>query len=204
MTRPFTGMALRLLFMLLAFVLAIGLFTVAKNAGWLTIIGIDSESQDTQVIQAVERTQEVALVSLGIEGLKEEKRNSKVLGTGVPGTGEVVFLQYKFRAKLGIDGAKVDITKTGEAAYRISVPDFIFIGYAKPTFKVATEDGGVLSGITPDIDKVEMVNDILNGEARQKYVEDYDKLLRDQTEAFYHRLITSIDPAAKTTFEFGP
>jgi len=37
----------------------------------------------------------------------------------------------------------VKVTKTGENAYLISVPKFKFIGYDKPTFKVAVENGGV-------------------------------------------------------------
>jgi hypothetical protein len=70
---------------------------------------------------------------------------------------------------LGIDGARVTVTKTGKNAYLISVPKFKFIGYGKPTFKVAVEDGGLLSWAAPEIDKVEMANEILNDGARETY-----------------------------------
>ncbi len=66
MTRRLTRWALRLLSLPLAFLLAIGVFTVVKNQGWLSPFGIESESHDSQVIQAIERTQEVSLLSLGI------------------------------------------------------------------------------------------------------------------------------------------
>ena len=202
MTRRSTRSALRFLSLLLAFLLAIGVFTVVKNLGWLSPLGINSESQDSQVINAIERTQEVSLLSLGIQGIKEESRSAEVWGKSIPGTGETVFLQYNFAAKLGIDGAQVKVTKTGKSAYLISVPRFIFIGYDEPTFKVAVEDGGVLSWATPDIDTVEMVNEILNDDARETYIASNEDLLEDQTEVFYDSLITSIDPAVVTTFEF--
>jgi hypothetical protein len=202
MTQRLTRSALRLLSLPLAFLLAIGVFTVVKNQGWLSPLGIKSESHDSQVIRAIERTQEVSLLSLGIQGIKEKDQSRRIFGTSIPGTGEKVFMQYDFDAKLGIDGARVKVTKTGKNAYLISIPKFKFIGYDKPTFKVAVEDGGVLSWATPDIDKVEMVNEILNDDARQRYIVSNEDLLEEQTKVFYNSLITSIDPAVVTSFEF--
>jgi hypothetical protein len=202
MSRRLTGSALRALSLLISFVLAIGVFTVVKDLGWLSPFGIDSESHDSQVVNAIERTEEVSLLSLGIQGIKSEEQSGEIFGQSIPGTGKTVFLQYNFDAKLGIDGAQVELTKTGPSAYRVSVPEFTFIGYDEPTFKVAVEDGGVLSWATPDIDKVEMVNEILDDGAQNKYIESNEDLLREQTKVFYDSLITSIDPAIKTTYEF--
>jgi hypothetical protein len=202
MTRRLTKGAVSLLSVLFVFLLVIGVLTLSQNLGWLSPFGIESESHDSQVIHAIERTQEVSLLSLGIQGIKEEDKSAQIFGTSIPGTGEKVFLQYNFSAKLGIDGADVTVTKTGKNAYRISVPEFIFIGYDEPTFKVATEDGGVLSWVTPDIDKVDMVNEILNDDARETYIASNEELLQEQTKTFYDSLITSIDPAIATTFEF--
>jgi hypothetical protein len=173
-----------------------------KNADWLAPLGIESESHDSQVIRAIERTQEVSLLSLGVQGIKEKDQSGKFLGQSIPGTGKKLFLQYTFRAKLGIDGARVQVTQKGEHAYLVSVPEVTFIGYDEPTFKVAVEDGGVLGWATPDIDKVEMVNDILNDDARQTYITSNEELLQEQTKVFYTSLIASIDPAVVTTFEF--
>ena len=98
MTRQLTRSALRLLSLFLAFLLSIGVFTIVKNIGWLSPLGIESESHDSQVIQTIERTQEVSLVSLGIQGIKEEDRSAEIFGQSIPGTGEKVFLQYNFDA----------------------------------------------------------------------------------------------------------
>lgn len=204
MTRRFTRSALRLLSLLLAFLLGIGAFAVLRDLGWLSPFGVESETHDSQVIQAIERTQEVSLLSLGIQGITEEDKCAKAFEKCIPGSTEKVFLQYNFTAKLGIDGAEVKVTKTGKSAYLISVPEFSFIGYEEPTFKIATEDGGVLDWITPDIDKVEMINKILNDDAQTEYVASYEELLEDQTKVFYDSLVTSIDPDAVTTFEFRP
>jgi hypothetical protein len=201
MTR-FAKTAQRALTLLIAFVLGIGAFGIVNNLGWLSPFGIGEESSDSQVINAIERTQEVSLLSLGIQGIKEQNRCSEAFGKCVPGTTETTFLQYMFDAKLGIDGAEVEVTKTGANKFAVSVPDFKFIGYAEPTFKVAVEDGGVFDWVTPDIDKVAMINDILNDDARETYLDTNKDLLQEQTRVFYDSLITSVAPEAETTFEF--
>lgn len=203
MKKQLAKSVLRLLSAFVVLFLAIGVFTIVKNFGWLSPIGINSESHDSQVIRAIERTQEVSLLSLGIQGIKDDHKNAEIWGHGVPGTAKAVYLQYNFNAKLGVDGARVNVTRTGNSAYRISVPKFSFIGYDKLTFKVAVEDNGLLSWVTPDIDKAEMVTKILNDDARETYIASNESALREQTEVFYNRLVTSIDPSAETTFEFS-
>lgn len=193
---------MRLLSLVVAFVVAIGGFTMVKNLGWLSPFGINSESHDSQVIHAIERTQEVALVGLGIQGIKEEEQNGEIFGVDVWGTTEKVFMRYSFTAKLGIDGEQVKVTKQAKDSYLISVPKFIFIGHEDPDFEVAVEDGSVLSWTTPDIDKVEMVNEILNDDAKDEYVTSNEDILQTQTEVFYDSLIKSIDPAIVTEYEF--
>lgn len=199
----FAKTAQRALTLLVAFVLGVGAFGIVSNLGWLSPFGIGEESSDSQVINAIERTQEVSLLSLGIQGIKERKRCSEAFGKCVPGTTETTFLQYMFDAKLGIDGAEVVVTKTGVNKFAVAVPEFKFIGYAEPTFKVAVEDGGVFDWVTPDIDEVAMINEILNDDARQTYLDANEDLLQEQTRAFYDSLITSVAPEAETTFEFS-
>lgn len=202
MTRRIAGSALRLLSFVLALLLALGLFTVVKNEGWLSFVGIESESYDSQVIQAIERTLEVSLLSLGIQGIKQESKCSTIFGKCVPGSGDKVYLQYKFTAKLGVDGARVKVTDSGESHYVVAVPEFISIGFSDPTFEVAVTDGGALAWITPDIDEVEIVNEILNDNAREEYIESNREILEDQVQVFYDSLIAGIDPDAKTKYEF--
>lgn len=202
MARSITRWLFRVVALAITVAVTVAAIAVGVRLGWLDAFGVKSESHDSQVIRAVERTQEVSLLSLSVQGIREEKRSREVFGKSIPGTGETVFLQYNFDAKLGIDGAEVKVTKTGEKAFLISVPDFTFIGYDEPTFKTATEDGGALSWVTPDIDKVEMINAILNDDARETYIATNEDLLKEQTTAFYDGLITSIDPDIVTTFEF--
>lgn len=183
--------------------LLVGGLIVSRNLGLLSPLGVESTSKDSQVIQAVERTEEVALVSLSIQGITDEKRNSTVFGRRVPGTGETVFLQYEFSAKLGLDGAAVDIKREGADGYQVSVPDFTFIGFDQPKFEVVVTDGGVLSFVTPDIDTTKVITKILNSDSRNEYVTKNLEVLEEQTRAFYERLITSIDPAAEVEFVFA-
>ena len=184
-------------------VVAVVALGVAVWQGVLSPFGIDSERTDSQVIEAVERTQEVSLLSLSIQGLASERRDREVFGQTIPGSGETVFIQYRFDAKLGVDGAGVGIRRTGPSAYTVSVPDFSFIGYDDPTFEVAVEDNGVLSWVTPDIDRVAMVNDVLDSDARDDYLDKQRTALEDQARFFYDSLITGIDPEAETTYEFA-
>ena len=202
MTRLLSRSARNFLVLPIGFLAALIVFVGAKNQGWLSPLGIESASHDSQVVHALERTEEVSLLSLDIQGIKNEDRRREIFGASIPGTSETVFLQYNFNAKLGIDGADVKVTKTGSNAYAISVPEFIFIGYEEPTFKVAVEDGGILRWATPDIDKVEMVNGILNDDARQEYIDTNEDLLQDQAKVFYNSLIASVAPDAATDFEF--
>ena len=188
--------------LVLAFLVALGVFSVVQSKGWLSPWGIGSSSNDSQVVQALERTQEVSLLGLGIEGIKEENRDREIFGQTIPGTGETLFVRYSFKAKLGLDGKKVKVTSTAPGSYLISVPEFRFIGTDQPSFKVAVEDNDVLSWVTPDIDQLQMVSEILNSESQRQYLVDNDDLLREQTKVFYNGLIQSVDPDARTEFEF--
>ncbi len=194
---------LRALYIPVAFLLAIVAFVVARDQGWLSPIGIDSSTQDSQVIQAIERTQEVSLMSLGIQGILQKEQSSTVFGQSIPGTGERVLIVYKFTAKLGVDGEQVQVEETGEDAYTVTVPDFTFIGTQEPTFEVPVEDGGILRFVTPDIDQLELVNEILSDDGKQEYIDSNLDLLQDQTRVFYDSLITSVVPDAEVTYEFA-
>ncbi|WP_448256916.1 hypothetical protein [Microbacterium aurum] len=120
----------------------------------------------------------------------------------VPFSDREVFFQYDFDAKFGIEGKDVKIDQTGELAYTITVPKFIYLGYSDPKFSVATEANGVLSWITPPIDKVAAVEDLMTDERVASHIEDYRSLLEAQAETFYTRIVSSIEPDAILTFEF--
>lgn len=165
-------------------------------------LGSESESRNTQVINAVERTEEVSLLSLGIQGIAERTEQRTMFGVKVPGAGRAVFMQYDFTAKLGLDGRAVQIRETGENEYEISIPEFIFIGHDDVTFKVAVEQNGILSWVTPEIDTVEMTNQILNDETQQKYLDENEEILRAQAQSFYNGIVRAIEPDARLEFDY--
>ena len=161
------------------------------------------ESRNTEVIKSVTRLEEVALLSLGIQGIAEQNNRSTVFGLDVPGSSRATFIQYNFDAKLGIDGSSVSIEEIGEGGYLVSIPEFLFIGHSDESFKLVADNNGVLSWITPETDSVEMINQILSDEAQQEYIDDNRELLMDQTETFYSGIIHGVEPDAKLRFVFS-
>ena len=169
----------------------------------LTPFGTETTKKDTQVINAVTRVQQVALVSLAIEGINEDRTNSQLFGIDVPGSDRVSFIRYSFDAKLGLDGKDVVITQTGEHSFEIELPAFIFIGHDDVGFEVAAESNGVLSWVTAEIDPLEIVNEVLDDDAQVQYLAKNSELLKEQAESFYRSLVVSVDPAATVTFVFA-
>lgn len=166
----------------------------------------ESESSNTQIINSITRQEQVVLLRLGIQGISEKSEKSRFFGVDIPGSDRASFVQYTFNAKLGLDGKAVEVTQTGESDYRVVIPEFIFIGHSNEDFKLITEKNGVLSGVTPKISAVEMINSILNDEAQNEYIESNVEVLNDQAKNFYTSIITSIDPSITVSFEFrqGP
>ncbi|WP_312350455.1 hypothetical protein [Actinomyces sp.] len=161
------------------------------------------ESVDSQIMNSVTREQQVVLLSLGIQGISETDDRSEFFGLEVPGTGRSSFLEYSFNAKLGIQGEDVRIERTGEKSYLISIPEFTFIGYDSPDYKIAAKTNGVLSWMTPEIDTAEMITRILSDSARKTYIESNEDTLKDQAKIFYSNIISGIDPTIVTEFDFA-
>lgn len=172
----------------------------------LALFEAESTSENTQIVDAVTRQEQVVLLSLGIQGISEKNEKSKFLGLDIPGSARASFIQYAFTAKLGIDGKDVEVVKTGDTDYLVFIPEFIFIGHDDETFKLVAEKNGLLSAVTPKIDGVEVVTSILNDDAQNGYVEANIEILQDQAKVFYTSIITSIDPSITIRFEFrqGP
>ncbi|MDN5547691.1 MAG: efflux RND transporter permease subunit [Rhodococcus sp. (in: high G+C Gram-positive bacteria)] len=162
------------------------------------------EDNTEEVIQAITRSEQVVLLSMHIQGIKERTQKSTFFGVEVPGSDRAIFIQYTFNAKLGMDGADVLIEKTGEDEFTITIPEFVFIGHDDINLKTATEANGVLSWVTPEIDTVDMANEILGNDERAGYVVSNDAILRDQARAFYDGIIKAVDPAITLLFTFTP
>lgn len=200
MKKLFTSVAIVLVTLVAGGALMVGLQNVFPN---LAPYQTTSAGSNTQIINAIERKEQVVLLSLGIQGISERTAGSKFFGIDIPGSNRASFLQYNFNAKLGLEGKDVKIERTGDHQYLLSLPAFTFIGSDNVSFKLAAESNGVLSWATPGIDPVETINQILNDEAKNQYVTANQQILTDQAKAFYTGIIRSVDPSAEVTFDFS-
>ncbi|MFD5869148.1 hypothetical protein ACFWGD_11160 [Corynebacterium sp. NPDC060344] len=161
-----------------------------------------TESTTTEVVNAVEREEQVVLVSSSVQGLHKTETRRTAFGQNVPGSGRTHFLQYTYTAKLGIEGKDVDIRETADNEFTIVIPAFTFIGHSDPTFETVLEDGGALRFVAPEIDTADVITQVLNGEAKAEHVRRNTALLKDQAKVFYSGIVHSIDEDAKLTFEY--
>ena len=164
--------------------------------------GVETESSNTKVIKAVEREEQVVLVSLGMEGLSEESATSKLWNWQVPGSERTQYIKYSYRAKLGIEGSQVQVEEESPHHFRVQIPEFIFIGHSDENFETAVEDNGALSWITPDIDKAETITKILNEDKKKEDIADNRDVLQSHAKQFYTGIISGVDPEAEVDFSF--
>lgn len=175
---------------------------VTMKLGSVPSSGSQSESTNTQVVRSIEFKQDITLLSLSVDAVATQENSSHIGSWKIPGTSQTAIMRYGFDAKLGIDGSKVTIEQTGESSYTITVPSFEFLAYDNFTVETVSEGGGVLSGITPDIDKEEMVNGLINDETKAQHVADNVELLKIQCENFYNNIVHAIDPDIVLTFVY--
>ncbi|TFC29342.1 hypothetical protein E3O25_05360 [Cryobacterium sp. TMT1-3] len=162
-----------------------------------------STERDSQVVQSVTRVQEVALLSLHIEGVSKHEGNGEIFGVAVPASEKTTLIQYAFDAKLGIDGSLVKIESTGSKSFRVNIPEFIGMGFDDPVFADPLESNNALSWLTPAAVQTRMINNILSEENKQEYITLNEAALQAQAEAFYSGIIESIDPEVSIEFEFA-
>jgi hypothetical protein len=162
-----------------------------------------SHERDSQVVQSVTRLQEVALLSLHIEGISKHESNGEIFGMAVPASEKTTLIQYKFDAKLGIDGSQVTIEPTGPGSFRVTIPQFIGIGFDKPAFEDPLESSSALGWLATPAVQTRMVNNILSDENKQKYISQNEAALKEQAKVFYSGLIASVDPEITVDFAFA-
>lgn len=160
-------------------------------------------TKDTrEVIMAVERREEIVLLSTATEGLHTVQSEGRIFKWPLPRSVRTNILQYSFNAKLGIDGRDVSIREISEDQFRVTIPEFKTIGFSEPKFKTVHRSDGVLSFVTEDIDTAAAVTEILNDETRQEHIDSNRDLLQDQARLFYSDLIRAIDEDVTLQFEF--
>ncbi|WP_156165535.1 hypothetical protein [Demequina rhizosphaerae] len=188
------------LLVLLGVGITVGLGTVAPAlAPWSS----EGSTDSSVVVTAIERTEEVSLLSAGIEGVTDATETGKLFGREVPWSEKTKYIKYTFNLKMGIDGSAVTIENTGDNAYTLTVPEFKVIGNSEPHFETVVEDNGILSIGTEEVSESEVHNEVLNADELAKYIASYEDLLRDQTEFFYGNIIRAIDPTIEVEFVFS-
>lgn len=194
---------------LLATVLLVAGTGAAFAAGGINALALrslftsSSHERDSQVVQSVTRLQEVALLSLHMEGISRHESNGEILGVAIPASERTTLIQYQFDAKLGIDGSQVKIEPTGPNSFRLTIPQFIGIGFDKPTFEDPLESNNALGWLATPAVETRMVNNILSDENKQKYISQNEAALKDQAKVFYSGLIANVDPEVTIDFEFA-
>lgn len=159
-------------------------------------------AEDTQVIRSMRRTKEVSLLRLGVTGIISKENKSHFFSMEIPGTERARFIQYTFDAKLGFEGKEVVIKETGENTFDVTIPEFKFVGYDDPEYRVIVEQNGALSFGTKQIDSLDMINNILTDKAKKEYVDSNRDILEEQAKSFYTSIVNSVSPETKLHFTF--
>ncbi|MFF2031114.1 hypothetical protein [Arthrobacter sp. NPDC058192] len=194
---------------LLLIVLLVGGAVAAFASGGLNALALkalfssSSSERDSQVVQAVTRVQQVALLSLHIEGIDRYDSNREIFGVAIPASEKTTLIQYKVDAKLGVDGSRVKIERTGPKSFRVTMPQFIGIGFDNPHFEDPLESNNPLGWLAEPAVQTRMVNNILSDENKQKYISQYAAALKEQAKVFYSGIIASVDPEITVDFEFA-
>ncbi|MEW2014081.1 MULTISPECIES: hypothetical protein [Microbacterium] len=188
---------------LLAAALALSILGAVQGWRLPSFLGGSAYDRDSQVVQSVETKEEVALVSLGIQGIKRRETTGNAFWGKIPGATRVSLLQYEFQAKLGLDGSRVKVVPDGDGRFTVTIPDFIFIGYDKPHFEAAIDQNGALSWFAPEIEETDLINAVLGEASQQDYLVKYKEDLREQAKVFYTGIINAIDPDVALDFQFA-
>lgn len=194
--------------LLVVFVLLLvgGAAIVGLNVG--KFIGA-TESRDVQVIRSITGEEQVILVTAGMTDVQEEREDGLQLGIGdwdfftLPGSERSVLIRYEYDAKFGVEGKDVEISRTGDDSYLITIPEFVYLGYANPDLSVANEENGILSWTTPEIDTTEVFEELLSEQAVAQHIDGFRLTLEEQAEQFYSKIVHAIDPAITLEFDFA-
>lgn len=186
-----------LIVVLLASVVAVAVFAYESGK-----IRQTPEAADERVVQSISREEQVVLLSLGIQGIREDSNHLRVRNITVPGTARVQFIQYDYRAQLGIEGKDVQASKTGDHTYKVVVPRFQFLGHSDAHFKVVVENNGTFSFLTDDIDTAAAITEILDDDTKRQHIADNRDILQEQAKAHYLGIIEAVDPRAEVEFSF--
>lgn len=177
--------------------------TIYLTKPFASPVEIETTFSDSRIITAIEKQEQIVLMSASVQGISTERVEGTIWEWTVPGTSRTQFLQYSYRAKLGIEGEDVSVEADGADRFIIHIPEFIFIGHSDEKFETVMEKNGALSFATTDIDPAKTITKILDAEAKTEEINANRDLLEEQAIAFYTGIITAIDPNVKLDFQFS-
>lgn len=167
-----------------------------------------AESRDTQVIRSIKGEEQVILVTAGMTDVQEEREDGLKLAIGdldlftLPGTERSILVRYEYDAKFGIEGKDVDIARSDDNKYVVTIPKFVYLGYANPDLSIANEKNGLLSWTTPEIDTAQVFEELLSEQAVEQHIDGFRPVLEQQATLFYSRIVAAIDPTITLEFRF--
>lgn len=187
---------------ILVVVISVGA-TILLTDRFASPIEVETTSSDSQIITAIDKQEQIVLMSASVQGIWTERVDGMLWGRKIPGASRSQLIQYSYRAKLGIEGKDVSIAASGTERYTIRIPEFIFIGHSDEKFETVMEKNGALSFATADIDPAETITEILDAEAKADEINANRRLLEEQATAFYTGIVTAIDPNVELDFQFS-
>jgi len=165
-----------------------------------TALSSQSVIKNEQVVTSMEKKEQSVLLELKVKSVSEARGVPPTVIQGLPFLEKARYMIYTSKVKLGVDA--VTVVPTGDHEFVVQVPPFIWIGEDDTNIEQVISDDGILSAFTTQQSEVDQFNAIFTDELKDDYLEQNDQTLRDQTEFYFTKLATSIDPDAKLTFEF--
>lgn len=168
------------------------------------LLGFKSGSNDTQVVTAMTKQKQVAVLGLSVTDIYDKSQATTFLGMDVPFSEKTAYLKGTFDAKLGFDGKQVKISKskTENKMYNIVIPKFIVIGINNPKFEIIDNKGEILSFVTEEIDTHALANQAMSEKTLNKYIKMNKEWLQEQSKNYYENILKSIDKELKIKIKF--
>lgn len=204
MWKKFFKVKIHLWVICLGAIVLIGALGLGYFIGEIKIFNLRAESNETQVVTAMTKEKQVAVLGLSVTDIYDKSQINTIFGMDIPFTEKTAYLKGTFNAKLGFDGKQTKIaqSKLDKNTYNVVIPEFIVVGISNPDFKVINNQGEILSFATKDIDTHELANKAMSDETLKQYIKTNEEWLQEQSKEYYESILKSIDSDAKLNITF--
>lgn len=204
MVRKFFKAKIHLWVVCLIGLLVISITLVGVFFGKSKMFDVFEESNETQVVTAMKKQKEVAVLGLSVTDIYDKSQATTFFGLDVPFSEKTSYLKGTFDAKLGFDGKQVKIkqSKVDDNKYTIIIPSFVVVGISNPKFEVVDSKGEMLSFVTENIDTHDLANKAMSDKTLKKYIKMNKEWLEEQSQTYYEGLLRKIDSNIKLEFKF--